>query len=311
METAGNSAVIVSGASGLLGSALRSALAARRIPLIQLVRRAPNEEGQLQWNPLEGPAIHHAIALEGCAAAIHFCGASIAGHRWTAGYRRELAISRIDSTRALAAILAELSRPPKAFLVASAVGVYGNRADEVLTEASPAGDGFLADLCVRWETAAEAAEKAGIRVVHLRFGVVLDSGQGALARMLPVFRFGLGGTLGDGRQWMSWISLPDAIRAVLLALDTPSLAGPVNVTAPNPATNSEFTSALAGQLGRPSFLPVPALALRLAFGEMANEALLASTRVIPEKLNSAGFRFEHPTVDKGLAAALLRSSAVG
>lgn len=310
METAGNPAVVVSGASGMLGTALRNALAARKTPVIQLVRSTPSEEGQLQWNPVQGPAISHAVALEGAGAAIHLCGASIAGHRWTAAYRHEMAISRIDSTRALAMILAELTGPPQAFLVASAVGVYGDRGDEVLTEESPAGEGFLADLCVRWETAAEAAEKAGIRVVHLRFGVVLDSRQGALAQMLPIFRTGLGGELGNGRQWMSWISLSDAIRAILYVLDTASLTGPVNVTSPNPVTNAEFTSALARQLGRPAFLSVPAFALKLAFGEMADEALLASTRAVPEKLNSAGFQFEHPTVDQGLAAALLRSSAV-
>ncbi|MGB7549276.1 MAG: TIGR01777 family oxidoreductase, partial [Terracidiphilus sp.] len=209
-----------------------------------------------------------------------------------------------DSTRALTTLLAGLRRPPRALLVASAVGIYGDRGNELLDESSAPGTGFLADLCRQWEAAAEPAVEAGIRVVHLRFGVVLGPGSGALAQMLPLFRLGLGGALGSGRQWMSWISLADAIAAILFALETPALAGPVNLTAPHPVTNAEFTRALARQLRRPAFLPAPAFALRLALGQMADEALLASTRAVPGRLMEAGFRFAHPTVSEALAAAL-------
>jgi uncharacterized protein (TIGR01777 family) len=288
----------------MLGTALRQALAARDIPALHLVRRAPAAEGQLVWNPAGSPAIADPQPLEECAGAIHFSGVNLAGHRWTADFRRAMTASRVDSTRALATLLAGLRRPPRALLVASAVGIYGDRGNELLDESSAPGTGFLADLCRQWEAAAEPAVEAGIRVVHLRFGVVLGPGSGALAQMLPLFRLGLGGALGSGRQWMSWISLADAIAAILFALETPALAGPVNLTAPHPVTNAEFTRALARQLRRPAFLPAPAFALRLALGQMADEALLASTRAVPGRLMEAGFRFAHPTVSEALAAAL-------
>ena len=298
------SRVVLSGASGMLGGSLRRALAALGIPTLQLVRGAIAAQDQLVWSPAATPAVADPAALEGCAAAIHLSGASVAGQRWTAAYRREMTASRVDSTRALATLLAGLRTPPRALLVASAVGYYGDRGDQLLDETSLPGKGFLADLCRQWETAAQPAVEAGIRVVHLRFGVVLGPGPGALARMLPIFRLGLGGRLGSGRQWMSWISVEDAMRALLFALETPSLVGPVNLTAPSPVTNAEFTRELARQLRRPAFLPAPAFALQLALGQMADEALLASTRAVPSRLLVAGFRFAHPTVDKALAAAL-------
>ena len=298
------SRVVLSGASGMLGGSLRRALAALGIPTLQLVRGPITAQDQLVWSPAATPAVADPAALEGCAAAIHLSGASVAGQRWTAAYRREMTASRVDSTRALATLLAGLRTPPRALLVASAVGYYGDRGDQLLDETSLPGKGFLADLCRQWETAAQPAVEAGIRVVHLRFGVVLGPGPGALARMLPIFRLGLGGRLGSGRQWMSWISVEDAMRALLFALETPSLVGPVNLTAPSPVTNAEFTRELARQLRRPAFLPAPAFALQLALGQMADEALLASTRAVPSRLLVAGFRFAHPTVDKALAAAL-------
>lgn len=295
--------VVLSGASGMLGTALQTALAERRISALQLVRGAPASRNQLAWNPPTEPAVANPAALEGFGAAIHLSGASV-GRRWSAAYKRKLAASRVQSTYALAQLLARLHRPPKTLLVASAVGFYGNRGEELLDESLPAGAGFLAQLCREWEAAAKPAADAGIRVVHLRFGVVLGRGGGALAPMLPVFRLGLGGRLGTGRQWMSWISLEDAIGAILFAMDTPRLAGPVNLTAPNPVRNAEFTRALGHQLKRPAVLPVPAIALRLAFGQMADEMLLASARAIPEKLTAAGFRFTLSTVEQALAAAL-------
>jgi hypothetical protein len=211
--------------------------------------------------------------------------------------------SRVGSTEALASTLAGLHNPPQVLLVASAIGIYGNRGDEVLSEASPAGKGFFADLCQMWEEATQPAERANIRVVHLRFGVVLTRG-GALARMAPIFRLGLGGRLGSGRQWMSWISIDDAVAAVLFLMNHPQLAGPFNLTAPTPVPNADFTRTLARVLHRPAIFPAPAFALRLAFGQMANEALLSSARVLPARLQHAGFQFRYPELSGGLAAAL-------
>jgi len=296
--------IVLSGASGMLGAALRQRLAEDRVPVVQLVRgRAPGN-GQVAWDPAREPAIRDVSALEGCAAAVHLAGANVAARPWTKTYRRELWTSRVDSTRALASALASLRKPPRTLIVASAVGIYGDRGDEVVDEGSKPGEGFLADLCRAWEEAADPAQQAGIRVVHARFGVVLGRGPGALAKMLPVFRVGLGGRLGSGRQWMSWVSLDDVIAAILFALKTPALAGPVNMTSPNAVTNAEFTRALGRALHRPAFLPAPAFALRLALGQMADEALLSSTRAVPVKLTEAGFRFSHATVESALVAAL-------
>jgi uncharacterized protein len=296
--------VILSGASGMLGTALRRALNRDKIPTLQLVRREPTSEGQLQWNPSEDRAIESPAAMEGASAAIHLSGASVAGHRWTEAYRSELFTSRVDSTHRLATTLAGLRRPPPSFLVASAIGIYGDRGDELLDETSAPSSGFLADLCRCWEAAAEPAAQVGIRVAHLRFGVVLGRGQGALEQMLPPFRAGFGARLGNGRQWMSWIGLDDAVAAVLFALEQTDLSGPLNVTSPNPVTNADFTHALAKQLERPVFLTIPAFALRMIFGQMADEALLASARVQPEKLLNTGFRFSMPEISTALKRAL-------
>jgi uncharacterized protein len=295
--------VLLSGASGLLGAGVRHALEARDIPALQLVRGMPRP-GQLPWNPAMPEPLADSTPLEGCSAAIHLSGASLVGRRWTATYRREMALSRVGSTLALARLLAGLRRPPVVLAVASAIGIYGNRGDELLDESSAPGDGYLAELCSDWEAAAEPARAAGIRVVHLRFGVVLSRHGGALAQMLPLFRRGLGGRLGSGCQWMSWISRADAVQAILFALETPSLSGPVNLTAPEPVRNAEFTRNLAQALHRRAILPAPALALRLVFGQMADEALLASARVVSGKLQSTGFRFAHPVLQLALAAEL-------
>lgn len=284
--------------------ALQRALAIRNLSVLQLVRRAPASASQLQWNPAAVSPIPNPEPLENLTAAIHLSGASVAARRWSSAYKREMTLSRVESTHALATTLAHLRRPPLALLVASAVGIYGDRGDELLDETSAPGSGFLAELCQQWEAAAQPAADAGIRVAHLRFGVVLGSGPGVLARMAPVFRLGLGGRLGSGQQWMSWISLADAAAAILFVLDTPSLAGPVNLTAPDPVSNAAFTRALARRLHRPAVFPVPAFALRLALGEMADEALLASARAFPSKLTTAGFGFAHPIVDAALAEAL-------
>ncbi len=291
----------------MLGSALRQALVVRLFPSLQLVRHAPASRGQLQWNPAASPAISKSEELEGVTTAIHLSGSNVAAHRWTAAYKREMTESRVQSTRALAEALARLRQPPRDMLVASAVGIYGNRGDELLDEASLPGTGFLADLCKQWEAAAQPAVDAGIRVIHLRFGVVLGpiaeaNAGGALARMLPLFRLGFGGPLGDGRQYMSWISLADAVAAIFFLVETPALSGPANLTAPNPVTNAQFTRTLAAAVHRPALFRAPAFALRLALGQMADEALLSSARAYPSKLTGAGFQFSLPTVAEALAA---------
>lgn len=295
--------VLLGGASGLLGTALRRALELRGVQTRQLVRGAPGT-GQLSWNPAAAQPVPDPAPLEGSSAAVLLSGANLASRRWTASYRREIAASRVGATLALSRMLAGLRNPPAVLAVASAIGIYGNRADELLDESSAPGRGYLAELCREWEAAAEPARAAGIRVVHLRFSVILSRNGGALAQMLPLFRLGLGGKLGSGRQWMSWMSLTDAVQAILFALESPSLAGPVNFSAPEPVRNADFTRILGQTLHRPAILPAPAFALRLAFGQMADEALLASARVLPAKLQAAGFAFAHPTLAQALAAEL-------
>ena len=296
--------VMMSGASGMLGVAVRQSLAARAATVRQLVRHTPTEPNQLLWDPGASPALPDRQPLEGLDAAIHLSGSSLAAHRWTAAYKRELVSTRVQSTRNLVATLLSLRSPPAVLLCASAVGFYGDRGNDLLDERAAPGSGFLAELCQEWEAASHPATDAGIRVVHLRFGVVLGPHGGALDKMLPLFRYGLGGRLGSGLQWMSWISLADLVAAALFALDNPRLSGPVNFTAPHPVTNAEFTHALAHTLHRPAVFPAPAFALRVALGEMADAALLSSTRAIPAKLTDAGFRFTHPTIDLALNAAL-------
>ena len=296
--------VAFSGASGMLGRALMRGVSARGAPILQLVRRAPAGPDELQWSPGAEPALADRAPIEGLFAAVHFSGANVAAHRWTAAYRREMTESRVGSTATLARVLAGLQKPPQVLLAASAIGIYGDRGEDYLDERSPAGSGFLAELCRQWEAAAAPAVEAGIRVVHLRFGVVLAPGAGALGKMLPVFRLGLGGRLGSGRQWMSWISLEDAVNAMIFALETPDLSGPVNLTASSPVTNAEFTRVLATRLNRPALLPVPAFALRLAFGQMADETMLSSARVFPGRLTAADFLFRHPVLPDALTAAL-------
>jgi uncharacterized protein (TIGR01777 family) len=295
---------VLSGASGMLGSALRAALVNRGDEVIQLVRRASAKEGEVPWDPGAASPVSCPEMLEGATAAIHLSGANVAARRWTPEFLREVTASRVDSTRALSAMLAGMPKRPQSLLVASAVGIYGSRGDEVLDESSRAGEGFLAGLCQKWEAAARPAVESGMRVVHLRIGVVLDRRDGALAKMLPLFRMGLGGRMGSGKQWMSWISLADLVRAVLFALDTPSITGPVNLTSPEPVRNAEFTRALGRALRRPAVMAAPAFALRIAMGKMADEALLSSTRAVPAKLLGAGFRFAQPGIEAGVREAL-------
>jgi uncharacterized protein len=298
--------VLLSGASGLIGAHLVRALAENRIQTLQLIRKekdSPNAE-HIPWNPQAEEPVADFRQLEGLDAAIHLSGANLSSHRWTESYKREIVASRVNSTLALGRIFRALKQPPRALLCASATGIYGDRGSEILTEESPPGQGFLAETCVVWEGAAGAAKSLGIRVVHLRFGVVLTAEGGALKQMLPIFRMAAGGRLGSGRQWMSWIALPDLIRAILHTLKAETLKGPVNMVAPSPVTNADFTRALGQAVHRPAILPAPAFALRLAFGEMADEALLASARAVPERLLNSGFRFDSPDISAALRAVL-------
>jgi hypothetical protein len=259
------------------------------------------------WDPYAPTPLSHPEALEGITAAVHLSGANLAARRWTSSYKREIAESRVTPTHALANLLAGLVSKPAVLVCASATGIYGDRGDEVLTEASPPGSGFISDLCLAWEKATQPATDAGIRVVHLRFGVVLSSQGGALAQMLPIFRAGLGGRLGSGRQWISWIAMHDVTRMIEFVLATEGIVGPVNVVAPNPVTNLEFTRTLARALRRPAALRIPSFALRLAFGEMADAAILQSERVVPARLNAAGFHFEYPELGTALREVLFPS----
>jgi uncharacterized protein (TIGR01777 family) len=297
--------IAISGASGLVGSALASLLNSEGHEIVALVRRKPDPSaGQVYWNPEIG--VVDRDGLEGLDAVVHLAGENIASRRWSAKRKAKLRDSRVVGTTLLTEALATLARPPGVLVSASAIGFYGDRGEETLDEHSAAGTGFLADLAQEWEAAAVAAERAGIRVVKLRVGVVLSASGGALAKMLPPFRLGLGGRLGDGRQIMSWIALADLVRAVRFAIETSAIAGAVNATAPNPASNAEFTRVLGRVLGRPTLFPIPAPALRLIFGEMADEILLGGADVRPRRLEESGFVFEHPDLEGALRSELER-----
>ncbi len=304
--------ILLTGSSGLIGTSLGRTLRGKRISIISMHRplhgaRVLNEGAQRLWDPYAATPMSNPREINGITAAVHLSGANLAGLRWSSSYKQKILESRVKPTQALATLLAGLRPKPSVLVCASAIGIYGSRGDELLTETSLPGSGFLPEVCLAWERATQPASDAGIRVVHLRFGVVLSPDGGALAKMLPVFRAGLGGRLGSGRQWTSWVALPDVTRAIEFALETGSLAGPVNVVAPNPETNLEFTRSLGHALHRPSLLRVPAFALRLAFGEMAEATILGSERVLPARLSSLGFNFEYPELEAGLRAILSRS----
>ena len=295
--------ILIGGASGLIGSGLVSAARRQSIEVTRLVRQRTVDADEITWNPGDETGAVDPSQLEGFDAVVHLSGASIA-RRWTAQYRQELANSRVGSTRILCRVLPSLRKPPRVVVVASGLGIYGDRGDEILTEQSRPGTGFLAELSLAWEGATRPVAEAGISVVHLRFGVVFDLDGGALARMLPAFRMGLGGRLGSGQQWMSWISLRDALRAILFLVNRDDSAGPFNICSPGAVTNREFTRALAGAVRRPAVLPVPAAALRLMFGTMADQTLLASQRAMPQSLAEAGFTFEDEEIGATLRALL-------
>jgi uncharacterized protein (TIGR01777 family) len=297
--------VAISGASGLIGAALIASLQAGGHRAIPLVRRAPRPgEDALRWDPASGTITPAGPSV--ADAIVHLAGDSVMGLRWTADKKRRIRESRTITTRLLVQTLTRLAKPPAVLVCASGVGYYGSRGDEVLSEESRPGTGFLADLAREWEAATATAIAQGIRVVNLRLGVVLSANGGALTKMLTPFRLGLGGVIGDGAQWMSWIALDDVTGAIRHALTTDALRGPVNAVAPAPVTNAEFTRTLGRALGRPTLVPLPAFAARLALGEMADELLLASQRVVPARLQASGYRFRYPTLEDALRAVLGR-----
>ena len=295
--------IAVTGSSGMIGSALCAALGDDGHDVVRVVRQSPAPPGTVHWDP-EGDAID-AAGLEGLDAVVHLAGAGVGDHRWTDEYKREVHDSRSKGTDLLARTLAGLDRPPKVLLSASGIHYYGHRGDEVLTEESSGpGEGFLPGVVADWEAATEPASAAGIRTVMFRNGVVLGRG-GALGKMLPLFRLALGGRLGSGDQWMSWIALDDEIEAIVFLLEHDEIAGPVNFTAPNPVTNRDFTEALGRAVHRPAVVPVPRFGPRLLLGrELADEMLFFSIRALPARLEKAGFRFLRPDIDAGFKAAL-------
>ena len=282
----------------MLGGAVTTALRARGTEVLRLVRGEERDAPDaVWWNPAESQVDEKAFA--GVDAVLNFSGRPI-DERWTETVKQEIRQSRVKPTRLLAETIARLDPRPHTMLVSSGVNYYGDRDGEVLEETSAPGHGFLADVAVAWEAAADPAREAGVRVVNTRFGAVMAEEGGALARMLPIFKLGAGGTLGDGRQWFSWVALEDVVRAVLWLLDHPEIEGGVNVTSPNPVTNAAYTEALGNVLHRPTIARVPEFALKLAFGELAEDVLLASQRVVPRRLLDAGFTFEHPEIEPAL-----------
>jgi uncharacterized protein (TIGR01777 family) len=294
--------ILMSGSHGLVGTALISTLISPDHEVYRLVRRAPNADTEIEWSP-----DRYSIALarlEGFDAVVHLAGESIAEGRWTDEKKKRIRESRVKGTRLLGDALANLSNPPKTFVCASAIGYYGDRGDELLTETSEPGKDFLSDVCVEWEKATLLATEKGIRVVNCRFGIILDAKGGALAKMLPPFRMGVGGKIGSGRQWMSWIALDDVISGIQFVLANGSIRGPVNFVAPAPVTNAVFTKTLGKVLARPTIFPIPAFGVRLLFGEMADALLLSSQRVESAVLQTSGYLFKFARLEDALRHVL-------
>ena len=296
--------VLISGSTGLIGSALIPVLNDAGHDVVRLVRSAPKSDGsEVHWDP-ESDRID-SDGLEGMDAVVHLAGENIGSARWSPEKKARIFDSRVKGTRLLCESLANLARPPQVLVCASAIGYYGNRAAETVNEESTSGSGFLAEVCVEWEIATEPVAETDIRLVNLRMGIVLSREGGPLAKMLPPFKMGVGGVLGSGRQYMSWIALDDAVAAIHHTLVTDSLQGPVNNVAPHPVTNREFTKALGRVLRRPTLFPLPSFGLRVMFGrEMANELFLSSTRVVPARLLDTGYTFQYTDVEGALRHAL-------
>jgi uncharacterized protein len=291
--------VLITGATGMVGTELGKTLKKRGDTVLELKRdRSSLSSSSAFWNPSTGEIDN--TALEGIDVVVHLAGENIAEGRWTDEKKKRILDSRVKGTTLLSETLAGLKNKPRVLISASAIGYYGNRGDELVSEASKAGSDFLADACVQWEQSTSAAREAGIRVVNIRIGIVLSTKGGALAKMLLPFKMGVGGKVGDGDQYMSWIALDDLISAILFIIDTDAIQGPVNMVSPNPVTNAEFTKSLGKALSRPAILPAPAFALRLVFGEMADALLLSGARVDPSKLKASNYAFKYPQLDAAL-----------
>ena len=290
--------ILISGSHGLVGSALVQSLVKDGNEVVRLVRHNPNAGSEIEWHPNQGRL--NPQDIEGFDAVFHLAGESIASGRWDDEKKRAIRESRVKGTTLLSQTLAQLSQPPSVFMSASAIGYYGNRGDEVLTESSAPGNDFLSSVCVEWEEATRAATEKGIRTVQARFGIILDRKGGALAKMLTPFRMGIGGRVGDGRQWMSWIALEDVVNGLKFLMRDRTVSGPVNFVAPHPVTNSQFTKTLGSVLSRPTIFPIPAFGVRLAFGEMADALLLSSQRVEPTVLVNRGFAPFWPRLEPAL-----------
>lgn len=299
--------IVISGASGFIGSALAHSLTLDGHRVVALVRREPSGD-EIRWDPAGGQI--DSASMEGFDAVVHLAGESIGAKRWTDEQKRRIRDSRVDGTSLLAGAVAGLERPPSVLVSGSAIGVYGDRGDEVLTEKSPAGTGFLADVCVAWEDATAEAEAAGIRVALARTGIVLSREDGALAKQLPFFKLGLGGRFGKGNQWMSWISIDDQVAALRHLIDH-EVHGPVNLVAPNPVTSATFASVLGSVLRRPTLLPIPSFGPKLLYGgELVEEMLLSSADIRPSVLEESGFTFTHPELEEALRDLLDRPGLV-
>jgi uncharacterized protein (TIGR01777 family) len=294
--------VAVTGASGLIGSALVRSLRADGHDVRRLVRRDPSAADEVRWDPVR--RLLDPGDLAGADAVVHLAGAGIGDHRWTDEYRQQIRASRVDGTETIAAAIAALDDKPRVLLSGSAVGYYGDTGENEADESSPRGSGFLAEVVDAWEAAGAAAEQSGVRVVHARSGVVLSAAGGALGKVLPLFRVGLGGRLGSGRQWMSWIALPDHVAAMRWLLSHDDITGAVNLTAPEPVRNRDYTKAIARAVHRPALAAVPAPVLRTALGGFADEGVLVSQRVVPTRLERNGFAFTYADVDSALGAVV-------
>ena len=286
--------IAIAGASGLIGSAFINSVEEDGAEVTRLVRSSP-KAGEIEWHPNQDSI--EPGKLQGFEAIVSLAGENVAEGRWTDEKKKKIHDSRVHGTHLISEAIAKLEPKPRVFLCASATGIYGDRPDETLTEQSDSGGGFLAGVCREWEKATEPASQAGVRVVNLRFGPVLAAHGGMMEKMLTPFKMGLGGKIGSGKQYISWVSIDDVVGAMKFALKEETIRGPLNVVSPNPVTNEEFTKALGEALSRPTMMAVPAFAARLAFGEMADEMLLSSQRVMPKKLKDAGFQFEYPNLE--------------
>ena len=293
--------IAVTGASGLIGSALVPALRARGDDVVRLVRRAAVAPDEVTWDPVAGTVDLDGLA--GTEAVVHLAGAGVGDRRWTDSYKQTILDSRVDGTHTIVRAMTQLDPKPRTLVAGSAIGWYGETGDRAVDESAPAGTGFLADVVRAWEAAADPAREAGIRVTHARTGLVVSGAGGAWARLFPIFKLGLGGKLGSGRQYWSWISLRDEVSALMYLLDNESLSGPVNLTGPDPATNAEVTEAMGRVLHRPTMFSVPAFALKAVLGEFSIE-VLGSARVVPAVLEDAGFTWQDSTVESAIRAAL-------